>query len=82
MSHITVRFHAGARDAAGCSVTQVEIDADETVDQLKTRLIQQFPALARFERTLLFAIHEDYVSADQRLHNGDLVSCFPPVSGG
>jgi molybdopterin converting factor subunit 1 len=82
MPRITVRFHAGARDAAGVSRQDLDVASDETIGELKDRLIAEFPSLERFRRSLLFAIREEYASADHPLHDGDVVSCFPPVSGG
>jgi molybdopterin converting factor subunit 1 len=79
---VRVRFHAGARDAAGVAESTLAVDAGTTINMLKDRLFRLFPALERFRNTLLFAVREDYVAGDQPLHDGDVVSCFPPVSGG
>ncbi len=82
MRQITVRFHAGAREAAGVSQAQLQVSPQDTIADLRDHLISQFPALERFKSSLLFAIREDYVSSDHPLSDGDVVSCFPPVSGG
>jgi sulfur-carrier protein len=79
---VTVRFHAGAREAAGVTETRLQIDSGDTISRLKERLIASFPKLDRFRNTLLFAVREEYVAGDHLLADGDVVSCFPPVSGG
>lgn len=79
---ITVRFHAGAREAAGVSQASIQVSPQSKIADLRDRLISEFPALERFQSSLLFAIHEDYVTSDRLLSDGDVVSCFPPVSGG
>lgn len=80
--HVTVRFHAGARDAAGVAETRLELESGNTIVHLKDHLLAAFPRLERFRTTLLFAIREEYVPGEHPLADGDIVSCFPPVSGG
>jgi molybdopterin converting factor subunit 1 len=79
---VTVRLHAGAREAAGINETQLRLSHGDTISRLKEQLIESFPKLDRYRNTLLFAIREEYVAADYLLSEGDVVSCFPPVSGG
>lgn len=79
---VTVRFHAGAREAAGVAETPLELRSGSSIVHLKDRLLSAFPRLERFRTTLLFAIREDYVPGEHHLSDGDVVSCFPPVSGG
>ena len=80
--HVTVRFHAGAREAAGVAETSLTMESGATVSQLKERLITAYLRLERFRNTLLFAVREEYVAGGHLLADGDVVSCFPPVSGG
>ncbi len=82
MIQVTVRFHAGAREAAGVAESRLELSDGDSIARLKERLAIDFPAIERYRNSLLFAVREEYVAAGHRLADGDIVSCFPPVSGG
>lgn len=79
---VTVRFFAGARESAGVAEAPVRLSEGDDVAHLKEQLLAEFPHLSRYRHTLLFAVGEEYVAATHPLRAGDVVSCFPPVSGG
>jgi molybdopterin synthase catalytic subunit len=45
-------------------------------------MTSRFPTLAPYRPFTLFALRDDYVSAEHRLRPGDELCLFPPVSGG
>src|SRR3972149_6112781 len=53
-----------------------------TVSDLKERLAADYPVVGPFLKTLVFAIDDEYVPFDERLHDGAHVDLIPPVSGG
>jgi len=71
-----------AREFAGVASLDLELEAPATVasafDVLKTR----HPKLAAMERSLLFAVNEEYASLSRSLADNDRLAVLPPVSGG
>src|SRR6185312_15959842 len=53
-----------------------------TAEGAFAQLMKKFPDLARFGRSLLFAVNQEYARADREVHDGDELAVFPPVSGG
>ena len=48
-------------------------------------VLEKYPDLRRFGRSLLFAVNQEYVQgdfADREVNEGDELAVFPPVSGG
>lgn len=45
-------------------------------------LINKYPALKSYERSVLVAVNENHVKMNHPLKGGDTVAFFPPVSGG
>jgi len=45
-------------------------------------LVGRYPGLQRFGRSLLFAVNQEYATADKHLQTDDELAVFPPVSGG
>lgn len=83
-NQITVRllFFGAARDAAGA--TEVELRLMSPIDAAAAleHVLATFPELARFGRSLLFAVNQEYAAGDQLICDGDELAVFPPVSGG
>lgn len=79
---ITVLFFAAARVAAGRESMEVTPEAAATPDELWVTLIREFPALALVRPAARLARNEDYIDADARFADGDVVAIIPPVSGG
>ena len=80
--HIKVLLFAAARDAAGSDVVELQLTQGSSVADLKTRLLEQVPGLQRFSSSLLWAVNNEYASADRIILDQDQIACFPPVSGG
>lgn len=78
---VTVRFFAGAAQAAGCRTTAGDW-AGLTTEQLLRQLAEQFPNLKPILPALTVAVNREYVSLSQPLREGDEVAIIPPVSGG
>lgn len=82
MTTVSVRLYAGLQDMVGARDIKVELPPNATVEQLRTRLGQEYPVVEALLPTLVCAVGEEYVPPEHVLRDGDHVSLIPPVSGG
>lgn len=83
---VTVLLFAAAREAAGQDSVLVSLeDANPevtTVRRVREQLLHEVPGLQRMASALLWAVNNEYAADEKILRDGDVVACFPPVSGG
>jgi molybdopterin synthase catalytic subunit len=81
---ITVRvlFFGAARDAVGQSEVDFVLQGSPNAAGAFTQVVERFPDLGRFGRSLLFAVNQEYAQPDAEVNEGDELALFPPVSGG
>jgi MoaE-MoaD fusion protein len=79
---ITALLFGQAREFVGASSLDVEISAPATVESAFAILKAEHPKLAQMERSLLFAVNEEYASPSDPLADQDRLAILPPVSGG
>ena len=70
-----------AKEILSGSKLELELSDGNSIADLKTTLIQQYPDLEKL-RSLKFAVNEDYQPDDFSLSENDEVVIIPPVSGG
>lgn len=80
--HITVLLFGQAREFAGATTLDLEVEAPATVATAFDALKTKHPKLAAMERSLLFAVNEEYALPSQPLADNDRLAVLPPVSGG
>jgi molybdopterin converting factor subunit 1 len=78
---VTVLFFGAARDIVAAPEMQLELKATTAAAALE-ELLEKFPELRRFGRSLLFAVNQEYAQPDREIKDGDELALFPPVSGG
>ncbi len=78
---VTVLFFGAARDVVGQSEIKLSLHAANAATALE-QLLERFPGLRRFGRSLLFAVNQEYAQPDRIIKEGDELAVFPPVSGG
>jgi molybdopterin converting factor subunit 1 len=79
---ITVRLFARLRDIAGAPELARDVAPGSTIGDVWRSLADDFPELARYERSVSSAVNADYAKMDRVLSDGDEVAFLPPVSGG
>lgn len=84
MITIRVLFFGAARDVVDQNPFPLSLatDGPPTVARAFQQLVQQFSGLERFGRSLLFAVNQEYATAETELRENDELAIFPPVSGG
>lgn len=79
---IRILLFAILRDAAGTGEVAIECHSGAKVDEVRSILGQQYPALVPYLPRVAFAVNRSYVPSDCELHEEDEVALIPPVSGG
>jgi MoaE-MoaD fusion protein len=79
---VKVFFFGAARDATGAEEISFELSDSSTVAIAREAIFERYPELARFGKSLLFAVNQEYAEPNRQIHDGDELAIFPPVSGG
>ena len=79
---VTVLFFGAARDAVGQGEVSMVLRAETTAAKALEEVVEEYPGLQRFGRSLLFAVNQEYARAEREVKDGDELAIFPPVSGG
>lgn len=80
--HVNIRLFARLRDLAGASDLERELADDSSAGDAWSALVQDYPALADYTRSISCAVNEEYARMTTTLREGDEVAFLPPVSGG
>ena len=79
---VRILFFSVLRDITGNSeVTQI-LPPGATVADLLKSCFTQWPALQKWDASLLLAVDQSYVKRSAALHEGAEVAIMPPVQGG
>ena len=79
---IQVLFFGGAKEIAGTNSIELSLESPATLTSAVDAVLNRFPGLRRYGRSLLFAVNQEYSSDDTQLDSNDELAVFPPVSGG
>jgi MoaE-MoaD fusion protein len=80
--HINVLFFATFREYTGLRQVEQQLPAGARVQDLRSQLSVQFPAVAPYIGSALISINHDFAFDDDPLPDGAEVAVFPRVSGG
>jgi MoaE-MoaD fusion protein len=81
-NQITVLFFAHLKERVGGSQVKVTLPDKATVADLKTRLVECYPALEPALATVIVSIDQEFAFDEDIVPSGAEVAIFPPVSGG
>jgi len=79
---LRIRLFASFREAVGQSALDWEAPVGASVDDVLAALREAYPALKRGPDRAMYAVNQEYVGPEYRLHAGDELALIPPVSGG
>jgi molybdopterin converting factor subunit 1 len=79
---VKVLYFAAARDLAGTSEEELELEGRADVDGVRASIGALHPALAPHLGVCRFARNERFAEAGEVVLDGDVVAVLPPVSGG
>lgn len=79
---VTVRFFAASREATGTDTCQLSLPIGSLLSSVQALVLERHRNLAKFASSLLWAVDNQYAESGTQLHDGAVVACFPPVSGG
>ena len=79
---VRVLFFGAARDAAACEEAELKLNPPHDSASAFAQLLNAYPDLRRFGKSLLFAVNQEYAQPDREIFEGDELAVFPPVSGG
>jgi len=79
---VRVLFFGAARDVTGADEADLKLNPPHTSANAFEQLLNAYPALRRFGKSLLFAVNQEYARPDKEINDGDELAVFPPVSGG
>ena len=82
MITVHVRLFAGLHQLVGERDLEMTLPDGATIEQLRDKLGDLYPAVQAFLPTLVCAVDEEYVPPEHLLRDGDHVALIPPVSGG
>ena len=80
--NVTALLFGQAREWAGSSSIDLVLVAPATVESAFESLKSMHPRLGEMQRSLLFAVNEEYAEFSHPLSEGDRIAVLPPVSGG
>jgi molybdopterin synthase catalytic subunit len=80
--NVTVLLFGQAREIIGAQSIEIAINKPASVESAFAEIKSRYPKLAEMERSLLFAVNEEYANRSHPLSEGDQIAILPPVSGG
>lgn len=79
---IRLRYFASLRERMKRSEETMEVPIGATVGTVWELLKKSYPELAVMERSIAFAVAQEYVDKTHPLQDNDELAFIPPVSGG
>lgn len=80
---IRVLLFAGLAEVAGSTAVTIETSGKSlSVNDVRTILMEKYPAMSDLLSKSLAAVNQEYAEADLVVTSSDEVAFIPPVSGG
>lgn len=82
MNHIKVLLFATLRERAGAKSIELDIPDGATVQDLRSRVIREYPTLQKSMDTVVISVNREFAFEETAIPKNAEVAMFPPVSGG
>jgi molybdopterin converting factor small subunit len=82
MPPVSVKLYAGLQGLVGKRDVELTLPAGATVEQLRTKIVEEYPVLEALISTLVCAVNDEMVSTDHVIAEGEQVELIPPIAGG
>ncbi len=79
---VKIMLFATLRQAAGVPIIRIEVSDEAVVADIRTTLMERYPATAGMFQRALAAVNQQYATEDLKIEKGAEIAFFPPVSGG
>lgn len=73
---------AWAKDVVGVDELQLDLPSGATVEDVMSRLSDDYPKLAERSGVLTIAVNQEFVKPGHVVHEEDEIALIPPISGG
>jgi molybdopterin synthase sulfur carrier subunit len=80
-SRIKIKYFASFKEFTGKEEEQIEVDDDMSLSEIRDYVKDLYTKIGRQEQVLV-ALNGSFKPLETKVENGDIVSFFPPVSGG
>jgi MoaE-MoaD fusion protein len=80
--NVRVLYLGMLKDLAATPHESIELPVNSTAADLWARLVERFPKMKGYERSIAIAVNQEFASRNTVLSDGDEVGLLPPVSGG
>ena len=79
---VNVLFFGATADAVGEKEIEFETKESEKAENIFGEILESFPNLKNYGKSLLFSINQEYASGAETVKDGDELAIFTAVSGG
>ncbi len=79
---VNVLFFGATSEATGQKEIEFETSADERAEKVFGAILDSFPKLKDYGKSLLFSVNQEYSDGGELVRDGDELAIFTPVSGG
>lgn len=79
---VNVLFFGATADATGQKEIEFETAANERAEKVFGEILNSFPKLKDYGKSLLFSVNQEYSDGGELVKNGDELAVFTAVSGG
>lgn len=80
--HLKILFFAKLKELTGSSQIKFDVKKGSTIQDLKNRLIEEYPQLQDYLPIMLISINQNFAFNTDVIPENAEIACFPPVSGG
>lgn len=84
MINVNILFFGGTAESVGEREIEISLEDDLKAENAFSQILEKFPNLQKNhdQKSLHFAVNQEYANGDEIIKNGDELAIFTAVSGG